>query len=86
MLLVGDQDPMGPRASEIIRDHMAGALLEVVPGRGHWLHVDAPEVVLAAIDRVLGEAIARDGEEGAHDRRVGERAAHPERARHVGRR
>jgi pimeloyl-ACP methyl ester carboxylesterase len=49
-LVVGDRDPMRPRASEIIRDRIDGAILAVVANGGHWLHVDAPPRVLAAID------------------------------------
>ena len=56
LLLVGEKDPMGQRASEILRDAMpeGRAVLEVVPGRGHWLHVEAPDTVVGAIDRWLG--------------------------------
>ena len=50
-LLVGEKDPMGPKASAIIEREIPGATLEVVPGCGHWLHVEAPEVVMRAIDR-----------------------------------
>lgn len=55
LLLVGEKDPMGPRASEhIARVVPADACtLEVVPGCGHWLQVEAPEVVLSALDRWL---------------------------------
>ena len=52
-LLVGENDPMGVGASVIIERQVPHATLEVVPGRGHWLHVDAPELVVAAIGRVL---------------------------------
>jgi len=51
LLLVGDKDPMGAGASVIIQRQIAGAHLEIVPDRGHWIHVDAPEVLLAGIDR-----------------------------------
>ena len=50
LLLVGDRDPMGPAASEIIHRAIPGSTFEVVPG-GHWLHVEAPERVLEAIER-----------------------------------
>jgi 3-oxoadipate enol-lactonase len=50
-LLVGDKDPMGVGASVIIQRALPNATLEVVPGKGHWLHLEAPDVVLAAIDR-----------------------------------
>lgn len=52
LLLVGENDPMGPRASEIIRDALPAGLgrMETLPGRGHWLHVEAPGDVLRAFD------------------------------------
>ena len=57
LLLVGEKDPMGPRASEIIRDALpeGRARFELVPGRGHWLHVEAPDVVMDAVDRWQSE-------------------------------
>ena len=47
LLLVGEKDPMGPRASQIIHDALpqGRARLEVVPERGHWLHLEVPERV-----------------------------------------
>jgi pimeloyl-ACP methyl ester carboxylesterase len=53
LLVVGENDPMGPRASEIIQRHLPDATLEVVAGCGHWVHVDAPQVLLQAIERFL---------------------------------
>lgn len=52
LLLVGEKDPMGARASEIIRDALPGGMgrLETFSDRGHWLHVEAPDDVLRAID------------------------------------
>ena len=52
LLLVGDQDPMGSAASEIVQRALPGAILEVMPG-GHWLHVEASERVLDSIRRFL---------------------------------
>jgi 3-oxoadipate enol-lactonase len=56
LLLVGEKDPMGPRASQIVYDALprGRATLEVVPGCGHWLHVEAPDVVSAAMERFAG--------------------------------
>jgi 3-oxoadipate enol-lactonase len=51
LLLVGEKDPMGPKASEIIASKLSDAQLEVVPGCGHWIHVDEPDVTLSAFDR-----------------------------------
>ena len=56
LLLVGEKDPMGPRASEIIADRMPDATLEVVPGAGHWIHVEAPDVFVGALDPWLAAA------------------------------
>jgi pimeloyl-ACP methyl ester carboxylesterase len=55
LLLVGDRDPMGPAASEIIQRAIPGSTLEVIPG-GHWLHVEAPERVLESIARFAASA------------------------------
>jgi 3-oxoadipate enol-lactonase len=51
LVLVGERDPMGPQASASIDGELADSTLEVVPACGHWPHVEAPQVVLAAIDR-----------------------------------
>lgn len=55
LLLVGEKDPMGPKASEQIAAALpaGGATLEVFPGAGHWLHVERPDAVLESIDRWL---------------------------------
>ena len=50
LLLVGERDPIGPKASEIIRQNLREATFRVLPEQGHWLHVDAPEAVLEALD------------------------------------
>jgi 3-oxoadipate enol-lactonase len=52
-VLVGERDPMGLAASEIVADGIPGARLTVVPGRGHWLQLEAPEAVVSAADDVL---------------------------------
>ncbi len=53
LLLVGADDPMGPKASEIIRDALPDGLahLERIPDRGHWVHVEDPKTVARAIAR-----------------------------------
>ena len=55
LLLVGEKDPMGPRASERIAQALpAGAgTLEVVPGCGHWIHLEAPDAIVSALDSWL---------------------------------
>ncbi len=50
LLLVGDGDPMGPRASVILQRELPVASLRLVPGCGHWVHVEDPKAVLAALD------------------------------------
>ena len=51
LLLVGEKDPMGPKASQIIAKNLQDATLEVIPDCGHWIHVDAPDVVMRAYDQ-----------------------------------
>ncbi len=53
LLIVGDKDPMGPKASSIICEQFEDAELVTVPECGHWVHVDQPEAVLGAIDSFL---------------------------------
>jgi 3-oxoadipate enol-lactonase len=59
LLLVGEKDPMGPRASEIIAAELPNAELEVVPDCGHWIHVEAPDVLLRAYDRWFAKSPIR---------------------------
>lgn len=61
LLLVGEKDPMGPRATESIREAIpvGRATLKVVSSCGHWVHVDAPEVIVEALDRWLESAGTR---------------------------
>ncbi len=56
LLLVGETDPMGPKASSIIGNQLSDARLEVIPDCGHWIHVERPEAVLSALDRWLPRA------------------------------
>ena len=53
LLIVGDEDPMGPKASSIIASQFPDAALLTVPDCGHWVHVSKPELVIDAIDRFL---------------------------------
>ena len=51
LLLVGERDPMGPGASVILERAIPAASLEVIAGRGHWLHLEAPDTVFDALKR-----------------------------------
>jgi 3-oxoadipate enol-lactonase len=55
LALVGERDPMGTKASEILHAALPARSAELVtiPGRGHWLHVEAAEQV--ALDRWLAK-------------------------------
>ncbi len=59
LLVVGEEDPMGPKASEIIRDHLSGSLLHVLPGLGHWTHLAAPEKLIESLDHWLPQTRTR---------------------------
>lgn len=50
LLVVGEKDPMGPKASSILAERLPDAHLEGVPGCGHWVHVERPEALLKAYD------------------------------------
>ncbi len=65
LLVVGENDPMGPRASELIAAALPGgaATLDVVPDAGHWIHVEAAERVLASLDGWLATTRAAQAEE-----------------------
>ena len=51
LLIVGKEDPMGPRASSIIADGLPNAQLVEVEGCGHWVQQENPACVLDAVDR-----------------------------------
>ncbi|HJO23913.1 MAG: alpha/beta fold hydrolase [Myxococcota bacterium] len=53
LLVVGEKDPMGPKASAIIAENLPDARLEIVPDCGHWIHVERPQVLLDAIERFV---------------------------------
>lgn len=59
LLIVGEKDPMGPKASEIIESALpAGrARLVVMPSLGHWLHVEAADTLS---DTALGWMTEQD--------------------------
>jgi pimeloyl-ACP methyl ester carboxylesterase len=55
LMTVGEKDPMGPKASEIVYDAMPDGRAELlrVPDKGHWLQLEAVEPVVAALDAWL---------------------------------
>lgn len=53
LLVVGEKDPMGPKASALLAEAIPGAELVMLPGLGHWTHVEAPDQVLGAVERWL---------------------------------
>lgn len=53
LVMVGDKDPMKPRASQIIAEAISESTFQTLDGVGHWIHVEAPEAVLRASDAWL---------------------------------
>jgi 3-oxoadipate enol-lactonase len=60
LLLVGEDDPMGPRASEIVHDAIPRGFAKLVriPDRGHWLQLDSTSTVAREIHVWLEESHA----------------------------
>lgn len=50
LLVVGEHDPLGAKATEICARALPDSTVEFVDGVGHWVHVQAPDRVLNAID------------------------------------
>ena len=53
LLVVGEKAPMGPKAPEIIRDHLRGSVLHVLSDLGHWTHLEAPDQLIESLDHWL---------------------------------
>ena len=55
LLTVGEKDPMGPKASEIVHAAMPKGRAELlrVPDKGHWLQLEAVDDVVSALDHWL---------------------------------
>lgn len=51
LLVVGEHDPMGVKATEICADSLRDSTVVNVDGVGHWVHVQAPDQVLDACDQ-----------------------------------
>ncbi|MCP5042389.1 MAG: alpha/beta hydrolase [bacterium] len=52
LMAVGEKDPMGPKASEIVHAALPEGRAELlrVPEKGHWLQLEAVDEVVAALD------------------------------------
>ena len=50
LLVVGEHDPLGVKATEICARNIPAAEIRVVDGAGHWVHADRPDAVLDAYD------------------------------------
>lgn len=57
LMTVGEKDPMGAKASEIVHAAMPAGRAELlrVPEKGHWLQLQAVEPVVAALDAWLAK-------------------------------
>ena len=55
LMTVGEKDPMGPKASEIVHAAMPRGRAELlsVPDKGHWLQLEAVEDIISALDQWL---------------------------------
>ncbi len=54
LVVCGTEDRLTPpRYSEFLRDHIAGARLEVIPGAGHLVMLEAPAEVARLLDGLL---------------------------------
>jgi pimeloyl-ACP methyl ester carboxylesterase len=57
LVIVGEKDPMGPKASEILHAALPSGRTEFlsIPEGGHWLHVEAVDSIVAALDTWLAK-------------------------------
>jgi len=60
LLLVGEHDPMGVKATAIVADAIADSTVEFVDGVGHWVHVQRPDAMLAAYDNWASDHLGND--------------------------
>jgi 3-oxoadipate enol-lactonase len=49
LVLVGERDAAAKPGSDLLAQRIPGARLEVIPGAGRELHVEAPDAVAASI-------------------------------------
>jgi pimeloyl-ACP methyl ester carboxylesterase len=50
LLVVGEHDPLGAKATEICARALPDATVEYVDDVGHWVHRQAPDRILSALD------------------------------------
>jgi len=57
LMTVGEKDPMGPKASEIVYGAMPAGRAELlrIPEKGHWLQLEAVDPVVTALDEWLAK-------------------------------
>lgn len=69
LLIMGDaphEGGIGAREVDLLRRNLGAFELQIVPGAGSYLHEERPEVVAAAIERMMGASLAlRLGAHGA---------------------
>jgi pimeloyl-ACP methyl ester carboxylesterase len=58
LLLYGDQDWSRPREREADAAAIPGARLRVVPGAGHFLSLDAPQALVAAVREISAREVS----------------------------
>ena len=76
LLVAGEKDlPTPPSMSEVIRDHVSGAQLEVVSGIGHFIPLFRPDRLLlleiGSLDHQLNGGFRRHVSAGLGGRRAG---------------
>ncbi len=59
LLVVGEHDPLGAKATEICAAALDDATVEFVDDIGHWVHVQAPDHILSAFDN-WGPGVGQD--------------------------
>ncbi len=63
LVLCGDKDQMTPpKYSEFLRDHIAGARMEVVPNAGHMVMLEQPEKTAGILDDFLNTVSYQPGQ------------------------
>ena len=57
LLAVGENDPMGSKASEIVYDALPAGSAELLrlPEKGHWLQLEAVDDIVAALELWLAK-------------------------------